>query len=110
MTKSVFFFFVSLLVLLEATSTTASARNATSELRYGGCAPGVTVGECITGMIDQEGEEGVEAAERRTLKITRTGGTQAVCEGKQYSNCIRPVLGKTAPCTYGYRCKHYGQR
>ncbi|KFK23162.1 hypothetical protein AALP_AAs67432U000300, partial [Arabis alpina] len=55
MTKSVFsLFFFSLLLLLEATSATASAGNDTSRLRYDACSPGVTVGECITAMTDEE--------------------------------------------------------
>ncbi|KFK39002.1 hypothetical protein AALP_AA3G187500 [Arabis alpina] len=111
MTKSVFFFFfVSLLVLLEASSTTASARNATSELIYGGCPPGVTVGECITAMMGEEVVEGVEAVVKQTLKIRKTLGNPAVCNGNQYSNCIRAVSGETSTCTLYNRCQRGGQK
>ncbi|KFK44983.1 hypothetical protein AALP_AA1G328800 [Arabis alpina] len=110
MTRSVFFFFFSLLLLLEVTSAIASARNATSELRYGRCAPGVTVGECIT-IDEEEEEDGVEAVVRRILQggnhLSYKGlGRQAVCKGNQYANCIRAVSKKPAPCTLGNRCKH----
>ncbi|KFK23160.1 hypothetical protein AALP_AAs67432U000100 [Arabis alpina] len=117
MTKSIFsfFFIFSLLLLLEATSATASARNATSELRYGRCAPGVTVSECITAMHDEEEEEeeeGVEAVVRRILqqkKYLIPRGRQAVCNGKFVGDCIGAAYtNNPARCTYYNKCKHYG--
>ncbi|KFK33798.1 hypothetical protein AALP_AA5G061800 [Arabis alpina] len=109
---SFFFFIFSLLLLLEATSATASARNATSELRYGRCAPGVTVGECITAMHADDEEEGVEAVVRRILqqkKYLIPRGRQAVCNGKFVGDCIGDAYTKNpASCTYYDRCKRYG--
>ncbi|CAA7051833.1 unnamed protein product [Microthlaspi erraticum] len=118
MTKSVFsiffffFFTVSLLLLLAATLTSASAGNATSELIYGGCAPGDTVGECITAANEEkEEEEGVEEqVVRRILQQRRQLSYEALqkgapCNPKIYSNCIGQANGRASTCTYFNRCK-----
>ncbi|KAF8105719.1 hypothetical protein N665_0157s0282 [Sinapis alba] len=111
MAKSVFFFClaVSLLFLLAAASTTAAAVNATSGLRYGRCAPGDTVGECITVEIE---EDGVEAVVRRILQQRRNTLSYSVlqkqkpaCTGKIAANCIGIANQKNAQCTYYDRCK-----
>ncbi|KAF2597947.1 hypothetical protein F2Q68_00011868 [Brassica cretica] len=87
MTRSVIFFFtVSLLLLLAAVSAIASSGNVTSGFSYGGFVSGVTVGECITAAV--EDEEGVEAVVRRILQQQRrklsykTLQKQQSCNGK----------------------------
>ncbi|KAF3539659.1 hypothetical protein F2Q69_00024664 [Brassica cretica] len=87
MTRSVIFFFtVSLLLLLAAVSAIASSGNVTSGFSYGVCVSGVTVGECITAEV--EDEEGVEAVVRRILQQQRrklsykTLQKQQSCNGK----------------------------
>uniref|UniRef100_A0A1J3IGH2 Protein RALF-like 27 n=1 Tax=Noccaea caerulescens TaxID=107243 RepID=A0A1J3IGH2_NOCCA len=117
MTKSVFsiffffFFTVSLLLLLVAASATASAGNTTSGLRHGGCAPGDTVGECITAAIEEneEEEEGAEAVVRRVLQQRTLGygslQKQPFCNPKIYGDCIGRANRRAAPCTFYNRCK-----
>ncbi|CAH8363101.1 unnamed protein product [Eruca vesicaria subsp. sativa] len=125
MAKSVFFFFLAvslLLLLLAAASTAAAAGNATSELIYGGCARGDTVGECITAEVEEEGVEAVvgrilEQQRKRisygalqkqpALKCNKIAGN---CIGtfyqkKKKKNCIGTVNKRNAPCTYYDRCK-----
>ncbi|KAJ0253995.1 Protein RALF-like 27 [Hirschfeldia incana] len=111
MAKSLFFSFlaVSLLFLLAAASTTAAVVNTTSGLRYGGCAPGDTVGECITAEIE---EDGVEAVVQRILQQRRSSlgyaGLQrqkAASNCNIYGKCIGRANQKNADCTYFNRCK-----
>ncbi|KAJ4900873.1 Protein RALF-like 27 [Raphanus sativus] len=111
MAKSLFFFFlaVSLMFLLAAASTTAAAGNATSGLRYGGCAPGDTVRECITAEIE---EDGVEALVRRVLQQQRNKVSYRVLQKQRpasnckiIANCIGIANQKNAPCTSYERCK-----
>lgn len=110
MARSVFsFFFFSLLLLLAVASATASAGNTTSGLIYGGCAPGDTVGECITAAVEEE-EEGVEAVVRRILQQGKYLGyrglqRQAPCNGRIAGNCLGTVNSRGATCTYYNRCK-----
>ncbi|KFK24558.1 hypothetical protein AALP_AAs48786U000100, partial [Arabis alpina] len=76
------------------------------------CSPGVTVGECITAMTDEEEEEkeGVEAVVRRILQqkkylgYTAVRQNQATCNGKIAGNCLGAVSGGST-CTYYDRCK-----
>ncbi|KAJ4871982.1 Protein RALF-like 27 [Raphanus sativus] len=110
MTNSVFSFFftVSLLLLLAAALATASAGNATSGLRYDGCAPGDTVGGCIMAAVEGD-EEGVEAVMGRILKPTvisydgLLGAAAYKCNIA--ANCLKQVNGKDATCTYYNLCK-----
>ncbi|EOA25872.1 hypothetical protein CARUB_v10019251mg [Capsella rubella] len=105
------FFNVSLLLLLiAAASTTASSRNVTSGLRYNGCAPGVTIKECITAGIEEMDEEGVKAVVRRILQQRRylsytTLQKQQTCNGRIAGNCIGTANQRGSTCTYYQRCK-----
>ncbi|ESQ32550.1 hypothetical protein EUTSA_v10005153mg [Eutrema salsugineum] len=115
MTNSVFSFFlfsiVSLLLLLAAASATVSAGNATSGLTYSGCAPGDTVGECITAAVEEEEEEeGVETVVRRILQQRRKLSNAALqkgpsCNSKIAGNCIGIANQRRATCTYYNKCK-----
>ncbi|CAA7051832.1 unnamed protein product [Microthlaspi erraticum] len=110
---SIFFFFFFTISLLLLPATASATGNATSGLRYGGCAPGDTVGECITAAIEEkeeEEEEGVEAVVRRIQRPTKTLGYKTLqkgpgCNSKIYGNCIAQVNQRAATCTYHTRCK-----
>ncbi|KAF3536861.1 hypothetical protein F2Q69_00024549 [Brassica cretica] len=79
--------------------------NATSELRYDGCAPRDTVREC--NMVPGEKEEEKEVVRRilqpRSFISPKPLQRQQALPCKIAGNCIKPVNGKDETCTY-YDC------